>query len=106
MASRGSGLPNGKLDPELLERLLGPSVLDASVRVGPGPGRDVAVVTAIAPDIFVVRQDVTRDGIDELADAVFRGVKPVDTLGTPPAYRKTVVRGFVRQILDELLSPR
>jgi hydrogenase maturation factor len=87
VASRGSGLPNGKLDPELLERLLGPSVLDASVRVGPGPGRDVAVVDAGGPNLLLLTADPVTFATTAIGHyAVTVNVNDVATAGGRPRW--------------------
>lgn len=63
-------------------------------------------VSGVASDVVVLREEVSRAGVPGLADRVYRAVKPVDTMGTPPAYRKAVARNMTRRCLDELLPAR
>jgi hydrogenase maturation factor len=59
-------LPPGKLAPELLAELLGPAPLDASVVLGPGPGRDVAVVDAGGDGYLLLTADPVTFATEEI----------------------------------------
>ena len=61
-------LPVGKLDPGLLARLLGDtSQADPRVLLGPGIGRDVAVLD-FGDRALVVKSDTVTFATDELGD--------------------------------------
>jgi 4-hydroxybenzoyl-CoA reductase subunit beta len=63
-------------------------------------------VTAVAPSIPVFHHEVARDELKDVADTVYAGIKPMDTLFFPPAHRKSVARNFMLRIFDEFLAAR
>jgi 4-hydroxybenzoyl-CoA reductase subunit beta len=61
-------------------------------------------VTAIGSRVLVVRDRITPAGISDLADHVYRTMKPMDALSLSPAYRKAVTRNMIVKALNELLA--
>ncbi|MCE5218300.1 hydrogenase expression protein, partial [bacterium] len=59
-------LKPGKLDADLLATLLGSLGGDPSVVVGPGIGRDVAVIDVGAPELLLLKSDPITFATDEI----------------------------------------
>lgn len=94
-AAAGPGpetLPAGKLDAALLASLLGELAGEAGARppelvLGPGPGRDVAVVDAGGPRLLLLTSDPVTFASDELAHyLVTVNVNDVATAGGTPRW--------------------
>jgi hydrogenase maturation factor len=80
-------LPVGKLDPELLSELLGREAGDASVVVGPGLGRDVAVIDPGGDRYLLLTADPITFATDEIGFyAVSVNVNDVATAGGTPRW--------------------
>jgi 4-hydroxybenzoyl-CoA reductase subunit beta len=74
-----------------------------------GPSEALAVnvaVTGVGSRIVVVRDTVAAGDLPNLVEAVFKSVRPVDTMFLSPAYRKKMAQRMLNTILDELLSAR
>lgn len=78
----------------------------AAVREEDGGVRVNVAVTGIAPRVVVSRSVVARDDVKDVPEAVYRAIKPVDTMSFPPGYRKTMARRLLARCLDELLADR
>ncbi|MEN8182467.1 MAG: AIR synthase-related protein [Myxococcota bacterium] len=80
-------MPVGKLDPRLLAELLHTAPLDASVVVGPGPGRDVAVVDAGGEGYLLLTADPITFATEEIGlYAVTVNVNDIATAGGVPRW--------------------
>jgi hydrogenase maturation factor len=106
-------LPPGKLAPGLLEELLDSPPTDASVVLGPAPGRDVAVVDAGGAGYLLLTADPITFATDELGlyvvtvnanDIATAGGTPRWLLATLlfPAGRST--ERFVRDVQAQIVS--
>ncbi len=105
-------LPIGKLSPELLAELLETlDTDDASVVVGPGVGRDVAILDVGAEDYLVVTTDPITFATDALGYyAVWVNVNDIATSGGVPRWMLTTLllpagetnEGLVREIWRQL----
>jgi 4-hydroxybenzoyl-CoA reductase subunit beta len=65
----------------------------------------VAVV-GVASRVEVTSATVDAGGLDELAQSIFKKIRPMDTMYFPPAYRKKMVKHLLTRSFDELLSAR
>jgi len=63
-------------------------------------------VTGAGSGLFVLKETAEETDLPDVAHRVFKSVKPVDTMFFPPAYRKKMVKKFLMQAFDELLSAR
>jgi len=82
--------------------------LGVAVAIAP-EGKKLSVcvaVTAVSPNIPVFRYEVAPGGLRGVAETVYAGLKPMDTLFFSPAYRKSVARNFLLRTFDEFLSAR
>jgi hydrogenase expression/formation protein HypE len=87
MLSSHNPLKPGKLDADLLAALLGPLGADPSVVVGPGIGRDVAVIDVGAPELLLLKSDPITFATDEIGFyAVTVNVNDIATAGGTPRW--------------------
>jgi len=67
---------------------------------------DVRVaVSGVSSGVVFVEESLGPDQVDALVESVYNRIKPMDTLFFPPAYRKSVTRNLLRQLLNDLLAP-
>jgi len=72
---------------------------------GDEDGVDVTIaVTAIGSRVLVVRERITVAQIPDIADRVYKAMKPMDAIYLSPAYRKKVARNMILGALNELLA--
>lgn len=57
----------------------------------------------VSSDIFTIRETIDRTDVPAFVDRVCGAIKPMDTLCTPPSYRKRVARNFLQQSINELI---
>jgi len=70
-----------------------------------GDKADVSIaVTAIGSRVLVVREQISVTQISDIADKVYKIMKPMDAIYLSPAYRKKVARNMVVGALNELLA--
>lgn len=104
-------LPVGKLRPQLLSDLLATLPADASVLVGPGIGRDVAVLDLGGPTLLLAKSDPITFATDEIGFyAVTVNANDIATAGgTPRHFLATILlpesktdTGLVTSIVTQL----
>ncbi len=61
-------------------------------------------VTAIGSRVLVVKDRISVTQISDIADHVYKSMKPMDALYLSPAYRKKVARNLIVGALNELLA--
>jgi len=69
-------------------------------------GNDITAnvaLTGIGSCIFLQREEVSRDGVPDLIERIYKAVKPVDTMFFSPAYRKKMAKRLLTKAFDELL---
>ena len=78
----------GKLPPDLLQRLLASvPIADARVIVGPGIGRDAAVIDTGGPDLLIAKTDPITFASDQIgAYAVYVNANDIACLGGTPRW--------------------
>ncbi len=87
MGERGERLPAGKLDMDLLAGLLGAPEEGHGVVLGPGIGRDVAVVDGGGDRYWLLKSDPITFATDEIAHyAVTVNVNDIATAGGVPRW--------------------
>lgn len=64
----------------------------------------IIAVTAIGSRVLVVKDRISVAQIVDIADHVYKVMKPMDALYLPPAYRKKVARNMIVGALNELLA--
>jgi 4-hydroxybenzoyl-CoA reductase subunit beta len=60
-------------------------------------------LTGIGSCIYVLKEELPRDGIPDLIERVFKTIKPVDTMYFSPAYRKKMAKRLLVKAFNELL---
>jgi hydrogenase maturation factor len=97
-------LPPGKLAPGLLEELLASAPTDASVVLGPAPGRDVAVVDAGGARYLLLTADPVTFATDEIGlYLVTVNANDIATAGGTPRWLLATLLFPARQATAELV---
>lgn len=111
MSERGERLPAGKLEMDLLARLLGGLEPEHGVILGPGVGRDVAVVDGGGDRYWLLKSDPITFATEEIAHyAVTVNVNDIATAGGVPRWflatlllpEAGITSGQVEAIFEEI----